>query len=72
MAKITVTFEDFDDGVHVNVHSDRNVVAEDLFNSEKELTDAEYMCILMTKLLSDKMNEMNAEQSKECGCPHQH
>lgn len=72
MAKITVTFEDFDDGVHVNVHSDTSNV-EELFETDKELTDAEAMCLLMTNLLANKMKELDeTSEEKACGCPHKH
>jgi len=60
MAKVTVTFEDIEEGVSVNVESDPPFPGPAASKEEKEsLTDAQQMGLRMTHLLTEEHASQN-------------
>lgn len=70
MAKVTVTFEDINEGVSVQVESDPPFPGPAASQEQKDsLTDAQQMGIRMTHLLTEEMAALH--QCSE-GCSHDH
>lgn len=72
MAKVTVTFEDIEGGVNVQVVSDPPFGENPTEMNPENLTDAQQMGIQMTQLLA----EAHAQESSNCcnhgcGCHHE-
>jgi len=56
MAKVTITFEDIDEGVRVNIESEPGFPGPAASQEEQDsLTDAQQMGLRMTHLLTEEM-----------------
>jgi len=72
MAKVTITFEDIDDGVRVKAESEPpfpGPAAQD-----QTLTEAQEMGIRMTQMLTEELQrqEQEVNEHDHCGCGHDH
>ena len=56
MAKVTLVFEDIDDGVSLTVESDPSL-PENISDEGNELTDAQKMAISMAMIFDQQMKE---------------
>jgi len=64
MAKVTITFEDMNEGVSVEVQSDPPF-PEKMEENAMELTDAQQMALSMTMMFDQQMNDENPTQEQE-------
>ena len=72
MAKVTVTFEDVDEGVSVRIESDPAFPGPAATDEQKDaLTDAQHMGLQMTELLTQKLSEQH-EHCHDEHCTHEH
>lgn len=76
MAKVTITFEDMDDGVQVKIESDPSFPGPAATPEQQEaMTDAQQMGIRMTELLTEELHQQQHDHDHEgCGpdCNHDH
>lgn len=75
MAKVTVTFEDIDEGVSVKVESDPAFPGPAASQEEQDsLTDAQQMGLRMTHLLTEEMasQEGHHHECHDEHCTHDH
>lgn len=73
MAKVTVTFEDIDEGVGVKVESDPAFPGPAASQEEQDgLTDAQQMGLRMTHLLTEEMASQEGHHEHDEHCNHDH
>lgn len=71
MAKVTVTFEDIEDGVSVKVVSDPAFPGPDATPEEQDaLTDAQHMGMRMTELLTEQADSEHHCHDEHCTHDH--
>lgn len=71
MAKVTITFEDIDEGVRVNVESEPGFPGP-ANQEEAEFTDAQQMGLRMVDLLNDEVASQNHDHDHDEHCTHEH
>lgn len=70
MAKVTMTFEDMEEGVVLSIDSDPSL-PENLNEDTDGLTDAQKMALSMTMMFDKMMNEDDEQEQKSCPFSHQ-
>ena len=72
MAKVTITFEDMEEGVTVAVESDPPL-PENIQEEAENLTDAQQMALSMAMMFDNQMQEEYEQQPvKKCTRTHRH
>lgn len=67
MAKVTVTFEDLDEGVSVRIESDP-IFPELNAQTFNNLTEAQQMGLTMSRMLTEQLAEMEEHENAGHGC----
>ena len=70
MAKVTMTFEDMEEGVVLSIDSDPSL-PKDLSEDTDGLTDAQKMALSMTMMFDKMFNEDDEPEQKVCPFSHQ-
>jgi hypothetical protein len=70
MAKVTMTFEDMEEGVVLSIDSDPSL-PENLNEDTEGLTDAQKMALSMAMMFDKMMNEDDEPEQKSCPFSHQ-
>lgn len=70
MAKVTITFEDIDEGVAVKMESEPPFSGPGV--REPQMTQAQHMAIHLTEIMSEEYNDNSEEHVHGPGCGHDH